>query len=77
MSIKYIVKSETHPNQYLVENIMVANQIRPYGFKVCNQIIYEVAEFNSKEDAISACESISQYCNPKFYMPIILELITN
>ena len=76
MGIKYIVKSETQPHMYLVADTMSGNRKVPYAFKQCLQVIYEVAEFDSKEDAIAACEEASKYGNISYYVPIILETIS-
>lgn len=75
MEVKYIVKSLTHQKHFLVANTQVGNRVVPFGFKPCSQIIYEVAEFDSKEEAIAACEEAANYCNISRYCPVILEVI--
>lgn len=74
MEIKYIVKSEKTPNLYLVADAELGNRVVPYAFKPCPQIIYEVAEFDSKEEALAACEEAAKYDNMKRYVPVILEI---
>lgn len=75
MEIKYIVKSQTQPHLYLVADTTLGNRKVPYAFKQCLQVIYEVAIFNSKEDALVACEEAAKYCSISHYFPVILEII--
>ncbi|MBD5279127.1 MAG: hypothetical protein HDS35_01095 [Bacteroides sp.] len=75
MKIKYIVKSLTHQNFFLATNVQIGNQVVSFGFKPCAQIIYEAAEFDSKEEAIAACEEAANYCTISRYCPVILEVI--
>ena len=76
MEIKYIVKSETSPHMYLVADTVLGNRNVPFAFKPCRQIIYEVAEFESKEDALAACEKAAKYDNIARYVPVILETVS-
>lgn len=75
METKYIVKSEINPHLFLVADTMSGNRKVPFAFKPCHQIIYEAAEFNSKEDAKAACEEASRYNNISNLVPVILEII--
>ena len=76
MEIKYIIKSETNQNLYLVADTVLGKRSVPFAFKPCRQIIYEVAEFNSKEDALAACEEAAKYDNITRYVPVILEIVS-
>lgn len=73
MEIKYIVKSEKSPHLYLVANVELGFRSVPYAFKPCPQIIYEAAEFNSKEEALAACEEAAKYHGISHLVPVILE----
>ena len=75
MDVKYFVKSETSPHLYLVADVELGNRKVPYAFKSCRQVIYEIALFDTKAEAIAACEEASTYCNISYYVPIILETI--
>lgn len=76
MNIKYIVKSEKTPHMYLVADAMLGNREVPFAFKPCHQIVYEVAEFETKEDALAACEEAAKYYDVAMYVPVILETIS-
>ena len=77
MVIKYIVKSETSPHLFLVANAESGNRIVPYAFKPCHQIIYEAAYFDSKEDALAACEEAAKYNGISHLVPVILETVAD
>lgn len=76
MNIKYIVKSDKTPHMYLVANTELGNKKVAYAFKPCHQIVYEVAEFDTKEEALAACEEAAKHYNIAMYVPIILETIS-
>ena len=75
MEIKYIVKALRYSNQYLVADAVIGNRPVPFGFKPCEQIMYQAALFDSKEEALSACEEAAKYNSVSHYMPVILETI--
>lgn len=77
MEIKYIVKSETYPNQYLSTNVDLGRHIAPIAFKICNQNFYEVAKFDSEEEALFACEEAAKYYSRMAdkYIPVILKIV--
>lgn len=75
MEIKYIVKSELQPNLYLFKDTDLGYHKVPYAFKPSHQIIYEVAYFDSKEDALAACEEAAKYSGISHLVPVILEMI--
>lgn len=75
MEIKYIVKSEKAPNLYLVADVELGNRKVPYAFKPCSQIIYEAIYFDSKNEALAACEEAAKYNNIALFVPVILETV--
>lgn len=76
MTIKYIVKSATSQSLYLVADTDLGNRKVPFAFKPCTQIIYNVAVFSSKDEALAACEEAAKYDGSiARRMPIILEVI--
>lgn len=75
MKIKYIVKSDTSPHLYLAANVKSGNRTVPYAFKPCPQVIYEAAEFGSKEEAVAACEEAAKYYGISHLVPVILKIV--
>lgn len=69
MEERYIVKSETQRGLYLVRLDKDTNG-RRYAFRLCQRGC-EMEEFETKEEAISACESALKYdgCD---YKPVII-----
>lgn len=77
MEIKYIVKSEVKQNLYLQANVDLGIRIAAYAFSPCRQIIHEAAYFNSKAEALAACEEAAKYTNLPNYVPVILEVVVS
>lgn len=75
MEIKYIVKSEVSPHLYLIADAELGNRKVPFAFKPCRQVVYEVTMFDSKEEALAACEEAAKYDSIVRYVPIILETV--
>ncbi len=76
MKIKYIVKaaSSTRP-LFLVRDVDIFNgQIVPFAFRNCERQEWNIAKFDTKEEAISACEEAIKYDGAN-YTPIILEAL--
>ena len=60
---------------YLVADTELGHRKVPYAFKPCRQVVYEVAIFDSKEEALFACEEADKYDNITRYVPVILETV--
>lgn len=76
MKIKYIVKDvASREMQFLVRDVEKDNgQIVPFGFLNCEQKDYSAAKFDTKDEAIKACEEARQYDGSN-YTPVILETL--
>lgn len=76
MKIKYIIKSaSTSRPFFLVRDVDIFNgKIVPFAFRNCEQQEWNIAKFDTKEEAISACEEARKY-DGAIYTPIILEAL--
>lgn len=72
MKEKYIVKSETQRELYLVR-LDEGDSDHSYAFRPC-PYGYEMEEFETKEEAISACENATKHDGGN-YKPIIITTI--
>ena len=75
MKTKFIVKLEEHSssNRFLTKNVEGFNKTIPYGFRYF-QFKHEVAYFDTKEEAIKACEEAFKYEGTQG-LPVLLEAI--
>ncbi len=75
MKCKFVVKLEENPscNRFLVKNAEERNSTPAFAFRLI-QFKHEIAYFNSKEEAISACEEALQHEGTQG-LPIFLEAI--
>ncbi len=75
MEIKYIVKSASSNRPFfLVRDVDVYGKIVPFAFRNCEQQEWNIAKFDTKEEAIAACEEARKY-DGAIYTPIILEAL--
>lgn len=76
MKTKYIVKAaSTSCCLFLTRNVEMDNgQIVPFGFKYCEQMDWQIAKFDTKDEAIAAYEEAKEY-NGANYTPVILETL--
>lgn len=63
MEIKYIVKlASTNRPFFLVRDVDIFNgNIVPFAFRNCEQQEWKIAKFDTKEEAIAACEEARKY----------------
>lgn len=75
METKFIVKLEEHSssNRFLIKNVDSFNRTVPYAFRYF-QFKHEIAHFDTKEEAIFACEEAFKYESTQG-LPVILEAI--
>lgn len=75
MKTKFVVKLEEHnsSNRFLTRDVESFNRTIPYGFR-CFQFKQELAYFETKEEAIAACEEAFKYEGNEG-VPVILEAI--
>lgn len=76
MEIKYVIKAASSARSLLlVKNVEIFNgQIVPFAFRDCEQQSWKIAKFDTKEEAISACEEAREYDGAN-YTPVILEVL--
>ena len=76
MKIKYIVKAaSTNRPFFLVRDVDIFNgNIVTFAFRNCEQQEWNIAKFDTKEEAIAACEEARKY-DGAIYTPIILEAL--
>lgn len=60
---------------YLVADTELGNRIVPFAFKLCTDVIYTPARFDTKEAAVAACEETAKYDNVRRHVPVILEAV--
>lgn len=73
MKIKYIIKSASSNRPFfLVRDVEVFGNVVPFAFRDCEQQEWKIAKFDTKEEAIAACEEARKYDGAD-YTPIILE----
>lgn len=77
MKTKYIVKAASIPRcLFISRDVEMDNgQIAPFAFRDCTQQDWEIAKFDTKDEAIAACEEARQYGG--CYTPVILETLNN
>lgn len=49
-------------------------QTMPFAFRDCEQMGWNIAKFDTKEEAIAACEEARKYDGAN-YLPVILETL--
>lgn len=75
MKIKYIVKAASlHRCLFLARDVEINGQTAPFGFRDCAQQDWQIAKFDTKDEAIKACEEARQYDGSN-YTPVILETL--
>ena len=76
MEIKCIVKAaSTNRPFFLVRDVDIFNgKIVPFAFRNCEQQEWNIAKFDTKEEAIAACEEARKH-DGAIYTPIILEAL--
>lgn len=76
MKTKYIVKAASTPRcLFLSRDVEKDNgQIAPFAFKDCEQMDWQIAKFDTKDEAIAACEEVKEYDGGS-YTPVILETL--
>lgn len=75
MEIKYIIKSASSNRPFfLVRDVEVFGNVVPFAFRDCEQQEWKIAKFDTKEEAIAACEEARKYDGAD-YTPIILEAL--
>lgn len=75
MKIKYIVKAASlHRCLFLARDVEINGQIAPFAFRDCTQQDWEIAKFDTKDEAIAACEEAKEYDGSN-YTPVILETL--
>ncbi|WP_302302181.1 hypothetical protein [Paraprevotella xylaniphila] len=75
MEIKYIIKATARTRSlFLVRDVEVFGNVVPFAFRDCEQQEWKIAKFDTKEEAIAACEEARKYDGAD-YTPIILEAL--
>lgn len=75
MKIKYIVKDvASREMMFLVRDVEMSGQIAPFAFLNCEKKNYSAAKFDTKDEAIKACEEAKKYDGGS-YTPVILETL--
>lgn len=76
MKIKYIVKAASLSRcLFLARDVEMDNgQIAPFAFKYCEQMDWQIAKFDTKDEAIAACEEAKKHDGSN-YTPVILETL--
>lgn len=75
MKIKYIIKSASSNRPFfLVRDAEIFGNVVPFAFRDCEQQEWNIAKFDTKEEAIAACEEARKYDGAD-YTPIILEAL--
>lgn len=75
MEIKYIVKSASSNRPFfLVRDVEIFGNVVPFAFRDCGQQEWNIAKFDTKKEAIAACEEARKYDGAD-YTPIILEAL--
>lgn len=77
METKFVVKLEEHnsSNRFLTKDVESFNRTVPYGFRYF-QFKHEIAYFDTREEAITACEEAFKYEGTQG-LPVILEAIVD
>lgn len=75
MKTKYIVKAASRNRSlFLVRNVEIYGNIVPFAFRDCEMQNWQIAKFDTKEEAIAACEEAKEY-DGNDYTPVILETL--
>lgn len=75
MRIKYIIKAVSSTRSlFLVKDVEIFGNVVPFAFRDCEQHEWKIARFDTKEEAIAACEEARKY-DGAIYTPIILEAL--
>lgn len=75
MELKYIIKTVTRTNSlFIVRDAEILGNIVPFAFRNCEQQEWNIAKFDTKEEAIAACEEARKY-DGTIYTPVILEAL--
>lgn len=76
MKTKYIVKAATSTRcLFLARDVEIYNgQTVPFGFRDSAQQDCQIAKFDTKDEAIAACEEAKEYDGSN-YTPVILETL--
>lgn len=77
MKIKFVVKLEEHNsgNRFLTKDVEVYNRTVAFAFRHF-QFKHEIAYFDTKEEAITACEEAFKHEGTQG-LPVILEVISD